>query len=145
MKNSSYPEASSLLQVMEAEASYSVMYNRHAVIAAAREGVTRKDFFAFAKFISQSVAALAEIIPASYSTLTKKKVYDKETSERIFELAEVYTIGKEVFGSIPTFNKWLARKSLPLGGVTPFSLLDTSYGISLVKEEIGRIDHGVLA
>jgi len=93
--------------VMEEEAHYMPSYNRHAVIVAARNGVKRTDFIAFAKLISQSVAALAEIIPASYSTLTKKRVYDKETSERIFEIAELYSLGKEVFGSISTFNNWL--------------------------------------
>lgn len=115
------------------------------LIVASREGVLRTDFVEFAKNIKHSMQSLSSIIPASYSSLTKKKVFDLETSERIFELAELYARGKDVFGSIDTFNDWLHTVSIPLGGESPFSLLDTSFGIEIVKNEIGRIDHGVFA
>ena len=100
---------------------------------------------AFVKEVKQSVSALAEVIPASYSSLTKKDRYDKATSERMVELAEVFAQGTEVFGDVIKFNSWLESPSQPLGGVTPFSLLDTSIGISLVKDELGKIDYGLIA
>ena len=115
------------------------------LISSIRRGITRRQFMAFVKEVKQSVSALAEVIPASYSSLTKKDRYDKATSERMVELAEVFAQGTEVFGDVIKFNSWLESPSQPLGGVTPFSLLDTSIGISLVKDELGKIDYGLIA
>ena len=131
---------SDVLAMQEPFSTYSLQ-----VITASREGVSRVDFVDFASKIRHSIQSLSSIIPASYSSLTKKKIYNLETSERIFELAELYAYGRDVFGSIENFNSWLHTDSIPLGGQTPFSLLDTSFGISMVKHELGRIDHGVFA
>jgi putative toxin-antitoxin system antitoxin component (TIGR02293 family) len=119
--------------------------SREKIIQASRRGVAREDFNSFARSIHQSVANLSKIIPASYSTLTKKATFDKATSEHIFKLAELYAYGRDIFGDVNTFNHWLQRESKPLGSVTPYSLLDTGYGIGLVMEELGRIDHGIFA
>ncbi len=131
---------SDVLGLQEPFSAYSLQ-----MITASREGVSRLDFVDFASKIKHSVQSLSAIIPASYSSLTKKKVYNLETSERIFELAELYAYGRDVFGTIENFNSWLYTESLPLGGQTPFSLLDTSFGIGMVKQELGRIDHGIFA
>lgn len=53
--------------------------------------------------------------------------------------------GEDVFGDKDVFQAWLHDKSIPLGNFTPISLLDTSFGIVMVKEELGRIQHGVFA
>lgn len=53
--------------------------------------------------------------------------------------------GEDVFGDKDVFQAWLHDKTIPLGNVTPISLLDTSFGIVMVKEELGRIQHGVFA
>ena len=113
------------------------------LIDAARKGVKRKDFLNFVKHIKRSVQSLSDIIPASYSSLSKKQHFDLETSTRIYEIAQIYAIGREVFGDIDRFNDWLNSVSIPLGGITPFSLLDTSFGFDLVRKELSRIDHGV--
>lgn len=113
------------------------------LIEACRKGVSRNDFLAFVKRIGESIQSLSEIMPSSYSSLTKKKIYDSETSERILELASLYAFGQEVFGDMRVFKDWLHRKSMALGGNTPFSLLDTSFGFQMVRDELGRIDYGI--
>ena len=50
-----------------------------------------------------------------------------------------------VFGGSTGFNTWLDTESLALGRVKTKSLLDSSFGIGLLKDELGRIEHGVLA
>ena len=35
--------------------------------------------------------------------------------------------------------------SVPLGGVKPKELLDTTYGINLITDELIRIEHGIFA
>ena len=42
-------------------------------------------------------------------------------------------------------NTWLETKNIMLGGVKPKDLLDNTFGISLVKDELTRIEYGVLA
>ena len=129
-----------LLKVKDPGVSYD-----SALVAASRAGIKRSQLLAFAQEVQQSMRSFSTIIPASYSSLSKKEIYDQDTSERILEIAEVYAQGLDVFGSVERFNSWLEHSSIPLGGQTPFSLLDTSFGIRMVKDEIGRIDHGIFA
>ncbi|WP_217452298.1 antitoxin Xre/MbcA/ParS toxin-binding domain-containing protein [Mucilaginibacter humi] len=35
--------------------------------------------------------------------------------------------------------------SIPLGNVKPKDLLDTAFGINSIYDELGRIEHGILA
>lgn len=115
------------------------------IIYAARTGVTRLQLKNFSMRVALPITKLSEIVPASYSTLAKKNIYDKEVSERLFEIAEVYAKGFEVFGNEKKFARWLNKKSIALGNQTPFSLLDTSYGVQLILNEIERIDFGIFA
>ncbi len=57
----------------------------------------------------------------------------------------LYQYGVEVFGDKENFDTWLKSKSISLGGRTPKDLLDTKFGIGMVKDELGRIEHGILA
>jgi len=127
-----------LLKLQEPAGSYTT-----SLIDASRAGIARSQFMAFAQRVKQSMRSLSKVMPASYSSLSKKDMYDQDTSERILEIAEIYAMGMEVFGDIDRFNSWLQHVSAPLGGHTPFSLLDTSFGIRMLKDEIGRIDHGI--
>jgi len=65
-----------------------------------------------------------------------------ETTLRIYNLSEK---GKEVFGSQDSFNKWLTKPSFPLNNQPPISFLNTGMGITLVMEELERIEYGTLA
>ncbi|HET8859482.1 type II toxin-antitoxin system Xre/ParS family antitoxin [Marivirga sp.] len=73
----------------------------------------------------------------------KSHVFKPIQSERIFELAEVISIGQEVFDSTEDFNLWLNSPSPALGNEKPIELLDTSYGKDLVLAELNRIEHGI--
>ena len=53
--------------------------------------------------------------------------------------------GIEVFDDQDKFNVWLLTKNVALGGIKPKDLLDSSFGIQLLKDELTRIEHGVLA
>ena len=123
--------------------SYVAMATPLRLIHRSRLGISRSTFMNIAKDIKRSVIELAEILPSSYSTLTKKEVFDKATSEHIFMIQELFNYGVEVFGDLNKFNAWLNIAVPSFEGVTPFSLLDTSFGIDLVKEELHKIDHGL--
>ena len=48
-------------------------------------------------------------------------------------------------GSMGAAKQWLVRPVRSLGGVTPLSLLDTTAGLELVRQTLGRIEHGICA
>ena len=73
----------------------------------------------------------------------KNHVYKPLQSERIFELAEVVSMGDIVFDTPEHFSIWLNTPSMALGGEKPVNLLDSSYGKDLVLAELNRIEHGV--
>ena len=62
-----------------------------------------------------------------------------------FEIQKLNKLGNEVFGDGTNFEKWLNSKSIALGNVEPKSFLKTFEGIKLVKEELGRIEHGIIS
>ena len=66
-------------------------------------------------------------------------------SERIIEVQLLFNKGIEVFGDKDNFNSWLNLENVALGGIEPISLLDNTFGIMMIKDELTRIEHGILA
>ena len=108
-----------------------------------RDGVKKSDWKQLITKIGHSEKELEYILPASISSMQKKTVYSKETSERIYELAKLYGMGYEVFDSPIDFKNWLASPSKALGGKAPFDLLDSSLGFEMVENEMVRIQYNV--
>ena len=65
--------------------------------------------------------------------------------EQVLKLLALARRGEDVFGSLPAFRRWLSKPAYGLGGQPPLALLQTSGGIDLVAEEVGRIAYGDLA
>lgn len=108
-----------------------------------RNGVTKSDWKQLISDIGHTEKELESILPSSISSMQKKAVYDKESSERIYELAKLYSLGIEVFDSKQDFKKWLMSPIKTLGGQKPFDLLDSSFGFHVVESEIVRIQYNV--
>ena len=115
------------------------------IISSIRSGISREAVLDFCRRIGRSLTALSKVLPASYSLLTKRKVYDAQVSERVMQIADLYASGLKVFGDIDHLNRWLDTPAPQVHGQRPFDLLDTAYGIGLVKQWIHRIDHGLPA
>ena len=75
----------------------------------------------------------------------ERKSFDSNSSEKIIEIALLYKYGIEVFGNKEKFNTWLETKNVALGGIVPKELLDNTFGINLLKDELTRIEYGILA
>jgi putative toxin-antitoxin system antitoxin component (TIGR02293 family) len=108
-----------------------------------RYGVKKSDWKQFIKSIGATEKEFISILPASLSSLQKKSVYDRETSERIYELAKLFSLGHEVFDSKDDFREWLMTPSKALGNKKPWDLLDSSLGFDIVENEISRIKYNV--
>lgn len=108
-----------------------------------RDGVKKSDWKNLISYLGSTEKEFANVLPASISTMQKKSVYDKETSERIYELASLFGLGYEVFDSKEDFKNWLITPSRALGNKKPFELLDSSFGFEMVENEIIRIQYNV--
>lgn len=75
----------------------------------------------------------------------EQKSFDPGSSERIVEIVRLYRYGTEIFGQKEKFDRWLETENLALGAMIPKTLLDTSFGIGLLKDELTRVEHGILA
>jgi putative toxin-antitoxin system antitoxin component (TIGR02293 family) len=113
------------------------------LISRIREGVKKADWKNLIKYTESTEKEFEHILPVSISSMQKKAVYSKETSERIYELAKLFGLGYEVFDTKEDFKKWLMTISKPLGNKMPFELLDSSFGFEMVENEIRRIQYNV--
>jgi uncharacterized protein (DUF2384 family) len=71
--------------------------------------------------------------------------FDALQTDKIYQLSIIYDKGLLVFGEKRYFDIWLNTQNIALGGLKPKELLDNSFGIGLVGDELIRIEHGVLA
>jgi len=108
-----------------------------------RIGVKKSDWKQLITNIGFTEKELEYVLPTSISSMQKKTIYGKESSERIYELAKLYNLGYAVFDSNENFRVWLMSASKSLGGKKPFDLLDSSFGFQVVENEIVRIKYNV--
>ena len=90
----------------------------------------------------------ADFLGVSERTLVRNKakvdyVFESIPSEKILELAEVTSLGRDVFDSEKQFYLWLNTPNFALGSLVPFELLKDSYGKEMVMNELHKIDYGI--
>lgn len=66
-------------------------------------------------------------------------------SEKIEEIMNLYEYGLRVFREKLSFDAWLSTKSAALDDRFPKELLNSAFGIGMIKEELSKIEHGILA
>lgn len=108
-----------------------------------RGGVKKTDWKQLIINIGATEKEFVNILPSSISTMQKKTIYGRETSERIYELAILFGLGYDVFDTKEDFKNWLLTPSRSLGNKKPFELLDSSLGFEIVENEIVRIQYNV--
>lgn len=91
----------------------------------------------------------ANVLDTTLRTLLRykkdNKIFAPKQTEKIIEIQQLMQYGEEVFGDIDSFHSWLMMENVALGSISPKELLDTSVGLGIVKDELGRIEHGILA
>jgi putative toxin-antitoxin system antitoxin component (TIGR02293 family) len=113
-----------------------------------RGGLPRRSLDALLETTGLSIYEMAQILDTSDRTLRRhddETLLSREHSERLLEMAQLYSRGEEVFGSLEVFRQWMQSDVPALGGAKPKSFLDTSLGINLLINELGRIEQGVFA
>lgn len=111
-----------------------------------KKGIPKKAFDKTMQMMDFSLNEMSDVLHVSERTLRRfndESVLNVEQSERIVELNNLYRYGAEVLGSLSNFKLWIDSPILALGNKKPKFFLDTSLGISMLKNILGRIEHGV--
>lgn len=113
-----------------------------------KKGINFSTFLAFSAKFSFSFSEWSSFLHISERTLLRykkeKRIFDVTQSEKIVDIAILFNKGVQVFGDTSTFNKWIETDSIALGNRKPKEFIDSSLGISLLKDELIRIEHGIL-
>ena len=128
--------------------SFSKVNNTTDFISVIRSGIPKKALDSLLSNTGITVPEISKIIRTSDRTLRRYAATQKlnpEQSERLIELAKLYSRGEEVFGSMEAFKEWMNSTVMALGNKKPKEFLDTSIGIDLLMNELGRIEHGIFA
>ena len=116
------------------------------VVDLLERGLTKSNYLKAKALTGLSHQDLAMILSVSTKTLEGKRGNDRlsdSASERLLKFAEVLALGKQVFNNQENFNEWLKRPLRPLGGRRPLDLMVNMYGLEVVRQLLGRIEHGV--
>lgn len=123
--------------------------NALSLIDIVRKGIRFATFDSFAAKSPFSLIEWSGYLHLSERTMqryrSENRTFDPLQSEKIIEIALLYNKGIEVFGKAEKFDLWLETENLALGKIIPKMLLDNSFGINLLKDELSRIEYGVLA
>ena len=137
--------------IKEEQVTYQAKGGRNifSLMQAAKAGIS---FNFFIKLVKKSPLDLKEWTSLLHLTDRTMQRYKKEGrsfdqlhSERILELSMLFQYGEEVFESRDHFSTWLDTVSPALDGQKPINLLHSSFGITIIKDELSRIEQGILA
>lgn len=113
----------------------------------ASKGVSAQVISNFRKHFNITRESTADMLnvssPTIYRWIRENKKLERNFSVQLFELADLFLYGIEVFEDGENFFKWLKLPNTALGGMEPQDLLEIPGGVSKVKDLIGRIEYGV--
>ncbi len=113
-----------------------------------RKGIPKKAIDNLVDKTGIPVNEMAVLMRLSDRTLRRydpQTLLNPEQSERVVELSRLYSRGEFVFGHLDHFKEWMNSTVMALGNIKPKSLLDTSLGIDILMNELGKIEHGIFA
>ncbi|WP_055144148.1 type II RES/Xre toxin-antitoxin system antitoxin [Jiulongibacter sediminis] len=113
-----------------------------------RNGVEKSSIKILADFMGLNQETISTFLHSSFRNIQRKsddELLDKSKSERLLELTAFAKKAVEVLGSQEALGIWL-QSSLPaLSYNKPVEYLDTSFGLNILYDILGRIEHGVYA
>lgn len=115
------------------------------LISIARNGIQTKYLKTIQKFTSLNDKELSEILPISQRQLVRYSEshrLNKEITSHLIQIIELFQKGYRLF-SKEKFQLWIRTDNKTLNNNKPIDLLDTSLGIEMIEDIIGRIEHGV--
>lgn len=118
------------------------------IVEQTNKGIGYPFFIRLTSKMPFSLAQWASFLRISKRTMErirdKTHYIEAPYSEQVIRIAMVYRYGISVFGNRMKLNEWLSLHSIPLGDKPPIDFFNNSFGIEIVKNELGRIQFGIL-
>lgn len=117
------------------------------LIGLCKTGFSAQTFDEVADDLNLADLRLARLIHIPKSTLTRRKRegrFSFEESERLFRIARLFSIARNVLGTKENAREWLHTPSRDFEGKTPLEFADTEIGAREVEAVLGRIADGVI-
>ncbi len=121
------------------------IYRRTDLIEIARNGIKTKYIKQIKNYTSLSDKELSHILPISQRQLVRYSedhILNKEISSHLIQILELFQKGFKIFGE-DKFNLWIRTINKVLNQNKPIEIMDTSIGIEMIEDVLGRIEHGV--
>lgn len=131
-------------------APYQSLYgNPISLLTSSKNGLSAKAAIDFLNLSGFSKEEFQDTFKTNVKTIqnyvSNSSKLDASLSEKLLKSFSLFDKGIAVFGSAKAFHQWLNMPSYGLGNQIPFDLMDTITGISLIEEELIRIEYGDLA
>lgn len=140
---------SSIAKILGGKATLNTeLHSQMDLLELGRRGVSKRALLHLASYLDLSVKEISALLPVTERTIQRyspKKRFRAEVSDHILHIAEVAVRGEEVFGEKRRFLSWMSQPSAALGNSIPEELLNSRIGTELVLDELGRIEHGIIA
>jgi len=91
------------------------------------------------------ICELLHMSSRNFQRLKDNTPLDIYTSEQTIEMAHVYTKAHKIFVDEEAIKQWFQTPNYALGNQKPLDLLDTSFGVKMVSDVLGRIAYGVFS
>jgi putative toxin-antitoxin system antitoxin component (TIGR02293 family) len=127
---------------------FSSVKNNSDFIACIRKGIPRKALNELMAYTGITINEITNILHISDRTLrryTPQQKLNESQTERLIEIAKLYSRGEEILGSLDAFKEWMNSTVMALGNKMPKTFLDTSIGINMLMNELGCIEQGIFA
>lgn len=116
------------------------------LIQITRTGLPKSVVVTVSEILGVSMEKMSSLLHISHRTIQRKnddELLNVYSTEQILEIADVISRGIEVLDTLANFTKWLHTDIRALNYSKPLDFLDTSFGTKLIKDILGRIEHGV--
>jgi len=116
-----------------------------ALVEMTRRGLPSEAIDTLAGRLGVSVNEMSQYLHVSHRTLLRNrgKILDKHLSDHLVSVGRVFARCVEVFRTTDKASRWLKSPLLALGNTRPLDLLDTTTGVTMVMNVLGRIEQGV--
>lgn len=145
--NTSTNHYQKLIEILGKEYVRAKIESPYDFIQIATEGVNAnviKNFRLYFNIPRQSTANMLNISePTLYRWIKANKNLERNFSVQLFELADLFLYGSEVFQNKDNFLKWLTLSNTSLGGYEPQALIEIPGGVAKVRDILGRIQYGI--
>ncbi len=112
-----------------------------------KSGITKEQLTRLKEIFGLDYDTLSAMLAVTNRALHLKKGRDllnRGISERIIAIAEVFSLGYNMFRDREVFHTWLRAPRRSLGGLVPLHLMESLAGVEEVKLELLRLDEFML-